>query len=140
MRRKQNFDRDWMCFVGEVGPIPKTYAKSGVLAGITNVVDGERFEPFAGAGNMLRALRDILPVGEEVKDDIDAGSMLMGKLPETAKSIRNWKSVHLPHDFRVEMQRTGRRDIFRTASRTTARPFGFPEMFWESGSCWNLMV
>ena len=114
MRRKQNFDRDWMCFVGEVGPIPKTYAKSGVLAGITNVVDGERFEPFAGAGNMLRALRDILPVGEEVKDDIDAGSMLM--------------------------QRTGRRDIFRTASRTTARPFGFPEMFWESGSCWNLMV
>ena len=87
MRRKQNFDRDWMYFVGEVGPIPKTYAKSGVLAGITNVVDGERFEPFAGAGKMLRALRDILPAGEEVKDDIDAGSMLMGKLPETAMCV-----------------------------------------------------
>ncbi len=103
MRSKQNFDTNWMYYVGEVGPIPKTYAKSGMLAGITNAVDGERFEPFAGAGKMLRALRDILPAGEEVKDDIDAGSMLMGKLPETAKSIRNWKSVHLPHDFRVEI-------------------------------------
>lgn len=103
MRSKQNFDKGWMYIIDEIGPIPKTYAKSGMLAGITNAVDGERFEPFAGAGNMLRALRDILPVGEEIKDDIDAGSMLMGKLPETAKSVKNWEKVNLPHDFRVEI-------------------------------------
>lgn len=103
MRSRQNFDKDWMYIIDEIGPIPKTYAKSGVLGGITNAVDGEWFEPFAGAGKMLRALQDILPVGEEVKDDIDAGSMLMGKLPDTAKSVKNWKKVNLPHDFRVEI-------------------------------------
>lgn len=103
MRTKQNFDKDWMYIIDEVGPIPKTYSKSGLLAGITNAVDGERFEPFAGAGKMLRALQDILPAGEEVKDEIDAGSMLMGKLPEKAKSIKGWKRVNLPHDFRVEI-------------------------------------
>ncbi len=107
MRNKQNFDKDWMYNIDEIGPIPKTYAKSGMLAGITNAVDGEQFEPFAGAGKMLRALQDILPVGEEVQDEIDAGSMLMGKLPDTAKSIKNWKKVNLPHDFRLEIGVTG---------------------------------
>lgn len=50
MRTKQNFDKDWMYITDEVGPIPKTYAKSGMLAGITNAVDGERFEPLCRRG------------------------------------------------------------------------------------------
>ncbi len=103
MRTKQKFDKNWMYIIDEVGPLPKTYAKSGIVGGITNAVDDELFEPFAGAGNMLRALQDILPAGEDVKGDIDAANMLMGNLPEKAKSAKHWKSVDLPHDFRVEI-------------------------------------
>lgn len=103
MRTKQRFDKNWMYIIDEVGPLPKTYAKSGIVAGITNAVDDELFEPFAGAGNMLRALQDILPAGDEVKGDIDAANMLMGNLPEKAKSAKHWKKVDLPHDFRVEI-------------------------------------
>lgn len=40
MRNKQNFDRDWTYIIDEVGPLAKTYAKSGIIAGITNAVDG----------------------------------------------------------------------------------------------------
>ena len=83
--------------------LPKTYAKSGIVAGITNAVDDELFEPFAGAGKMLRALQDILPAGDDAKGDVDAANMLMGNLPEKAKSAKNWKKVDLPHDFRVEI-------------------------------------
>lgn len=103
MRTKQNFDKNWMYIIDEVGPLPKTYAKSGIVAGITNAVDDELFEPFAGAGNMLRALQDILPAGDDAKGDIDAANMLMGNLPEKAKSAKHWNRVDLPHDFRVEI-------------------------------------
>lgn len=103
MRNKQNFDRDWKYIIDEIGPLPKTYAKSGIVAGVTNAVDGELFEPFAGAANMLRALQDILPAGDDAKGDIDAANMLMGDLPEKAKSAKHWKTVNLPHDFRVEI-------------------------------------
>ena len=57
MRTKQNFDKNWKYIIDEVGPLPKTYAKSGIVAGISNAVDGELFEPFAGAGNMLLLCR-----------------------------------------------------------------------------------
>ncbi|BFK81970.1 beta-galactosidase GalA [Clostridium baratii] len=103
MRVKQNFDKNWSYIIDEVGPLPKTYAKSGIIAGITNAVDGELFEPFAGAGNMLRQLQDILPAGDDAKGDIDAANMLMGNLPEKSKSAKGWKKVNLPHDFRLEM-------------------------------------
>ena len=103
MRNKQNFDRDWTYIIDEVGPLAKTYAKSGIIAGITNAVDGELFEPFAGAGNMIRALQDILPAGDDAKENVDAANMLMGNLPEKAKSAKDWKKVNLPHDFRVEI-------------------------------------
>ncbi|MDO4599308.1 MAG: glycoside hydrolase family 2 TIM barrel-domain containing protein [[Ruminococcus] gnavus] len=103
MRNKQNFDKNWMYIIDEIGPLPKTYAKSGIVAGVSNAVDGELFEPFAGAGNMLRALQDILPAGDDAKGDVDAANMLMGNLPEKAKSAKNWKRVNLPHDFRVEI-------------------------------------
>lgn len=103
MRTKQNFDKNWMYIIDEIGPLPKTYAKSGIVAGVSNAVDGELFEPFAGAANMIRALQDILPAGDDAKGDVDAANMLMGNLPEKAKSAKNWKKVDLPHDFRVEM-------------------------------------
>ena len=103
MRTKQSFDKGWSYIIDEVGPLPKTYAKSGIVAGITNAVDDELFEPFAGAGKMLRALQDILPAGDNAKGDVDAANMLMGNLPEKAKSAKNWKKVDLPHDFRVEI-------------------------------------
>lgn len=103
MRTKQNFDKNWMYIIDEVGPLPKTYAKSGIVAGVTNAVDGELFEPFAGAGNMLRALQDILPAGDDAKGDVDAANMLMGNIPQKAKSAKDWKKVDLPHDFRVEI-------------------------------------
>lgn len=103
MRSKQNFDKNWTYILDEIGPLPKTYAKSGIVAGVTNAVDGELFEPFAGAGKMLRALQDVLPAGEEEKDNVDAANMLMGNLPEKAKSAKHWKKVNLPHDFRVEI-------------------------------------
>lgn len=103
MRTKQNFDKNWMYIIDEVGPLPKTYAKSGIVAGISNAVDDELFEPFAGAANMLRALQDILPAGDDAKGDVDAANMLMRNLPEKAKSAKNWKRVDLPHDFRVEI-------------------------------------
>ena len=48
MRTKQNFDKNWMYIIDEIGPLPKTYAKSGIVAGVSNAVDGELFEPFAG--------------------------------------------------------------------------------------------
>lgn len=89
MRNKQNFDRDWTYIIDEVGPLAKTYAKSGIIAGITNAVDGELFEPFAGAGNMIRALQDILPAGDDAKENVDAANMLMGNLPEKAKSAKD---------------------------------------------------
>lgn len=92
-----------MYIIDEIGPLPKTYAKSGIVAGVSNAVDGELFEPFAGAANMIRALQDILPAGDDAKGDVDAANMLMGNLPEKAKSAKNWKKVDLPHDFRVEM-------------------------------------
>ncbi len=100
---KMRFDKGWSYIIDEVGPLPKTYAKSGIVAGITNAVDDELFEPFAGAGKMLRALQDILPAGDDAKGDVDAANMLMGNLPEKAKSAKNWKKVDLPHDFRVEI-------------------------------------
>ena len=103
MRTKQNFDKNWKYIIDEVGPLPKTYAKSGIVAGISNAVDGELFEPFAGAANMIRALQDILPAGDDAKGDVDAANMLMGNLPEKAKSAKHWKNVDLPHDFRVEI-------------------------------------
>ena len=103
MRTKQNFDKNWMYIIDEIGPLPKTYAKSGIVAGVSNAVDGELFEPFAGAANMIRALQDILPAGDDAKGDVDAANMLMGNLPEKAKSAKHWKKVDLPHDFRVEM-------------------------------------
>lgn len=103
MRTKQNFDKNWMYIIDEIGPLPKTYAKSGIVAGVSNAVDGELFEPFAGAANMIRALQDILPAGDDAKGDVDAANMLMGNLPEKAKSAKNWKKVDLPYDFRVEM-------------------------------------
>lgn len=103
MRTKQNFDKNWKYIIDEAGPLPKTYAKSGIVAGISNAVDDELFEPFAGAANMLRALQDILPAGDDAKGETDAADMLMGNLPEKAKSAKNWKSVDLPHDFRLEL-------------------------------------
>ena len=103
MRTKQNFDKNWMYIIDEIGPLPKTYAKSGIVAGVSNAVDGELFEPFAGAANMIRALQDILPAGDDAKGDVDAANMLMGNLPEKAKSAKHWKKVDLPHDFRVEI-------------------------------------
>lgn len=103
MRTKQNFDKNWTYIIDEIGPLPKTYAKSGIVAGVTNAVDDELFEPFAGAGNMLRALQDILPAGDDAKGDVDAANMLMGNLPEKAKSAKHWTKVDLPHDFRVEI-------------------------------------
>lgn len=103
MRRKQNFDKNWSYIIDEVGPLPKTYAKSGIVSGISNAVDGELFEPFAGAANMLRQLQDILPAGDSAKGDVDAASMLMGNLPEKAKSAKTWEKVNLPHDFRLDL-------------------------------------
>lgn len=103
MRTKQTFDKNWMYIIDEIGPLPKTYAKSGIVAGVSNAVDGELFEPFAGAANMIRALQDILPAGDDAKGDVDAANMLMGNLPEKAKSAKHWKKVDLPHDFRVEI-------------------------------------
>lgn len=103
MRQKQNFDKNWTYIIDEIGPLPKTYAKSGIVAGVSNAVDDESFEPFAGAANMIRALQDILPAGDDAKGDVDAANMLMGNLPEKAKSAKHWKKVDLPHDFRVEI-------------------------------------
>lgn len=103
MRTKQTFDKNWMYIIDEIGPLPKTYAKSGIVAGVSNAVDGELFEPFAGAANMIRALQDILPAGDDAKGDVDAANMLMGNLPEKAQSAKHWKKVDLPHDFRVEI-------------------------------------
>lgn len=103
MRTKENFDKNWTYIIDEIGPLPKTYAKSGIVAGVSNAVDGELFEPFAGAANMLRALQDILPAGDDAKGDVDAANMLMGNLPEKATTAKGWKKVNLPHDFRLEI-------------------------------------
>lgn len=103
MRTKQYFDKNWTYIIDGIGPLPKIYAKSRIVAGVSNAVDGELFEPFAGAANMLRALQDILPAGDDAKGDVDAANMLMGNLPEKATTAKGWKKVNLPHDFRVEI-------------------------------------
>lgn len=105
MRTKQSFDKGWKYIIGEIGPFPKTYRKSGMIGGLTNSIDGELFEPFAGAVKSLQLVSEMFPMAEDDSDqpDFDLSSLFFANLPESAKALHGWKDIDLPHDFRLEM-------------------------------------
>lgn len=103
MRIKESLDAGWKYIIGEIGPFPKTCKKSGLIGGLTNSIAGENGEPFAGAKRALQRLQDVLPVADNADTNMDVSVLLMGECPPSGRSLEGWKTVDLPHDFRLEM-------------------------------------
>ncbi|MBV6714408.1 glycoside hydrolase family 2 TIM barrel-domain containing protein [Paenibacillus chitinolyticus] len=98
MRTKENFDRNWMFHVGEVGKIVKTVKKAGMIAGLTNALGEERHEPFA-IGEAGRITQNV--ARELLGDPNFELTQIYGS--DTPKDkITGWVGVHLPHDWRLE--------------------------------------
>lgn len=100
MRVKQSIDENWMYYIGEVGPVAKTSPKSGAIAGLTNALGNELFEPFAGAMRTINQLKRVLPVGEGIELEDET---LLRMFCNMNYTLEGWKKVKLPHDFRLEM-------------------------------------
>ncbi|MDL2288575.1 DUF4982 domain-containing protein [Oscillospiraceae bacterium OttesenSCG-928-F05] len=104
MRTKECLDKNWLFYLGEVGPIPKTGAKSGMLCGYTNALEGEKHEPFAGARGAIEQFSRIFPRGESETGEIDPSDVpIIGKYMKMGCDLSLWKTVNLPHDFRLTM-------------------------------------
>ncbi|MDR1175544.1 MAG: DUF4982 domain-containing protein [Treponema sp.] len=113
MREKILFNDGWQFYYGEAGPIPKTVNKSGCLGGLTSVLPGERGEAvkLGPAGKFFLSL---LSAGRENDGDSPLGA-LFGT--DTKASTALWQPVHLPHDWKTELEYTPETDVFMAGAK-----------------------
>ena len=101
-RTRENFDIDWMFYRGELGFIPKTVQKSGMIAGVTNVLGGNELgDPFPNY-NLIKSMLSFATTSSEEDTSHYILSLMLPKAPDDKET--GWMPVNLPHDWRVEQE------------------------------------
>ncbi|MDR2304126.1 MAG: DUF4982 domain-containing protein [Treponema sp.] len=112
MREKILFNSGWQFYYGEAGPIHKTVKKSGGLGGLTSVLPGERGEAvkLGPAGKFFLSMIPA-PAGEENA----LLEMLLGS--DLKVSLKGWRAVDLPHDWKTELEYTPEKSVFMAGAK-----------------------